>query len=295
MRTVIAGGSGFLGTALTAALRSAGHEVVILTRAPRAAHHVRWDPVDPDAPWAETVRTADVVVNLAGESMTAGRWTPKRKTSLRQSRIIPTHALASVVAAATRPPLFLSGSAVGVYGTDGRDLFNESSPPGGDFLAQLCVDWEAAALAAGAATRVVLLRTGVVLGRNGGALPQLVRPFRFFVGGPIGSGHQPVSWIHLDDWVGLVLFAIGNAGVIGPFNLTAPTPVRNAALAEAIGRALHRPSVIPAPAFLVRLALGEMADAAILRGQLVQPVKALAFEYLFAYPTVDEALSQLLG
>jgi uncharacterized protein (TIGR01777 family) len=295
MHIVIAGGSGFLGRPLTNALRAAGHEINILTRSPHAPEHVQWDPTTSHASWPDVVGRADAVVNLAGEPMNAGRWTPKRKQSLKHSRIVATTALATAIAQAARPPLFLSGSAIGFYGTGRSEALTESAGPGHDFLSGVCVEWEEAARTVEGITRVVLLRTGVVLGRGGGALPELSRPFKLFVGGPIGTGQQAVSWIHLDDWVGMVMWALEHSAVSGALNLTAPSPVTNSVLAQAIGHALHRPALLPAPAFAVRLLVGEMADAAILNGQRIVPAKAQALGYRFAYPGVDDALRQLLG
>lgn len=293
MHTVVAGGSGFLGTALTNALANAGHEVSILTRTPRAANHVHWDPTNPLASWPDVVGRADAVINLAGEPLTARRWTSARKQALRQSRILATQALVTAIRRATNPPIFLSGSAIGFYGTGQHEALHETSAHGTDFLAELCVEWEQTALGAEPLTRVVLLRTGVVLAREGGAYPELVRPFKFFAGGPIGSGRQVVSWIHIDDWVRMTMWALTNTQVAGPLNLTAPNPVTNAELAKAIGHALHRPALVPAPAFAVRLLLGEMADAAILHGQCVIPAKAQSLGYQFLYATIDEALQQI--
>jgi uncharacterized protein (TIGR01777 family) len=295
MHTVIAGGRGFLGRALATALRADGHDVTVLTRTPHARDHVQWDPANTHASWPDLVAHADTVINLAGEPMNARRWTPKRKAMLKQSRVVATEALATVIAQATRPPVFLSGSAIGFYGTARDGALTEAAGPGQDFLASVCVEWEQAARSIESATRVVLLRTGLVLGRGGGALPELSRPFKLYVGGPIGSGHQVVSWIHLDDWVQMVMWALRESTVSGALNLTAPAAVTNADLARALGRTLHRPSLVPAPAFAVRLLLGEMADAAILNGQRVVPAKAQSLGYHFAYNTLDEALRQLLG
>jgi uncharacterized protein (TIGR01777 family) len=295
MHTVIAGGRGFLGQALAAGLRAAGHDVSILTRTPQAPDHVQWDPANTHASWPDVVSRADAIINLAGEPMNSGRWTPKRKQALKQSRLTATRALATVIADASRPPVFLSGSAVGFYGTDRDETLTETAGPGHDFLTSVCVEWEHAAQAIEHATRVVLLRTGVVLGKGGGALPELSRPFKLFVGGPIGSGGQVVSWIHVDDWVGMVMWALSREAVSGALNLTAPAPVTNTELAHALGRALRRPSFLPAPAFVVRLLVGEMADAAILNGQRVIPAKAQALGYRFTYSTVDDALRQLLS
>jgi uncharacterized protein (TIGR01777 family) len=295
MHVVIAGGTGFLGGALTRSLAAAGHQTTVLTRRVSGPGQVEWDPAKPRGAWVEAIGRADAIVNLAGESLTSGRWTPERKQRLRESRIGATSALAAAITATGRPIVFLSASGIGVYGTaDSSVTFTESSPAGSDFLAELCKEWEQAALPPTSVARVVLLRTGVVLGRAGGALPELARPFRFFAGGPIGSGRQTVSWIHLDDWVQMTMWAMTNAAVEGPLNLTAPNPVSNAELARLLGRALHRPSFLRAPAFALRLLLGEMADAAILNGQRVLPAKALALGYRFRYERLDDALESLV-
>lgn len=294
-QVLIAGGSGFLGRALTRSLTAAGDQVTILTRRVSGPSQMLWNPAKPAAEWLDTVRRADVVVNLAGESLTGSRWTPSRKQALRDSRIVATSALARAITAAGRPMVFLSASGIGFYGTADSHAFTEASPAGSDFLADLCKEWERTALQAAPAARVVLLRTGVVLGHGGGALPELMRPFKFFVGGPIGSGRQPVSWIHLDDWLQMATWAMGNAGVDGPLNLTAPEPVNNAEFAQRLGTALRRPSFVPAPAFALRLLLGEMAEAAILRGQRVLPAKAQELGYSFRFPRLETALADLFG
>ena len=293
MRVVIAGGTGFLGRALTRILDADGHHVTVLTRRASGPSQVAWDPAKPGGAWTGTVGQADAVINLAGESITGGRWTPARKQALRDSRISATSALANAIAAAGGRTVFLSASGIGVYGTSERETFTEESPAGSDFLADLCVEWERTAMQAASRARVILLRTGVVLGHGGGALPELARPFKLFAGGPIGSGRQAVSWIHLDDWLQMTKWAMTNAIVQGPLNLTAPEPVTNAELAQALGGALHRPSLLPAPAFALRLLLGEMADAAILNGQRVLPAKALALGYTFRYRRLGEALDAL--
>ncbi len=293
MQVVIAGGSGFLGRALTSSLEAAGHSAKILTRRVSGPSQVFWNPATPSGEWVETVKRADVVVNLAGESLTGARWTPSRKQALRDSRILATGALATAIAAAGRPLVFLSASGIGVYGTADSHAFTEASPTGTDFLADLCKEWERTARQAAPAARVVLLRTGVVLGHGGGALPELMRPFKFFAGGPIGSGRQPVSWIHLDDWLQMAIWAMRTASVDGPLNLTAPEPVTNAEFAHMLGNAMHRPSFVPAPAFAIRLLLGEMAEAAILKGQRVLPGKAQELGYTFRYPWLENALADL--
>jgi hypothetical protein len=288
----IAGGTGLLGAALARALRAAGHAVSILTRTPRTPHDVAWDPDAPGGDWRTVVAGADAVVNLAGESIAGRRWTAARKQAILDSRLRATRALASAIAESTQPPVFVSGSAVGIYGPRGDEPITEDAAPGSDFLAEVCIAWEREANAVAATTRVVLLRTGVVLAREGGALPQMALPFTFFAGGPIGSGRQYVPWIHIDDWVAMTMWAARSKAVSGPLNVTAPNPVRNRELANALGHALHRPSIMPAPVTAIRVALGEMADA-VVNGQRVLPAKAQALGFEFRYPTIDAALRAL--
>jgi uncharacterized protein len=290
MRFAIAGGSGLLGRRLTERLQRDGHTVSVLTRRPRRPGDVAWNPDAAHGPWVRAVGTADAVINLAGESIAGGRWTAARKATLRDSRIRTTRALAAAIRASNpRPRAFLSGSAIGIYGPHGDEPVTEDTTPGSDFLSKLAVAWEQEAMAAAGATRVVLLRTGVVFTREGGALPQMTLPFRLFAGGPVGSGRQQVSWIHIDDWVDMVRWALDASSIRGPINVTAPEPVSNAELARAIGRVLRRPAIIPAPAFALRLALGEMADV-VLNGQRVLPAKALAHGFTFGHPEVEGAL-----
>lgn len=290
MRIVIAGGSGFLGRALSADLLRDGHEVQVLTRRPRGTHDVIWTPDPRPAAWMRVLDGADAVVNLAGETL-GRRWTPEHLRVVRASRIEATRALAEAIGRAERrPPVFLSGSAIGIYGVRGAEPLDEDASPGSDRLARLCVEWEASADAAVPLTRVVLLRTGLVLERQGGALPQLARPFHFFAGGRLGSGRQFYSWIHLGDWVAMVRWAMTTAAVSGPLNLTAPHPVSNAEFARTLGSVLGRPALMPAPAFVLRLMLGEMADALVLGGQRVRPEKALSLGFAFSYETLEAAL-----
>lgn len=290
MRIVIAGGSGLLGRALTVRLQHDGDTVVVLTRRPRRAFDVAWNPDAPSGPWAETIGTADAVINLAGESINGGRWTKARKAALFDSRVRSTRAIARAIQAAGQKPLaFLSGSAIGIYGPRGEEPVTEETPPGSDFLSRLAVEWEREALAVAGLTRVVLLRTGVVLARDGGALPQMALPFRFFAGGPIGSGRQGISWIHIDDWVSMVRWALDRSSVSGPLNVTAPEPVSNAEFARTLGRVLDRPAFMRVPAFAVRLALGEMADV-VVNGQHVMPAKALSLGFRFRHAQLEETL-----
>ena len=287
MKVIIAGGTGFLGSALAASLRLDGHHVLVMTRHPKAHDEVPWtDPSVFDG--------ADAVVNLAGEPLDAGRWTAARKASILETRVKTTETLVKGMSSVAHPPpVFLNGSAVGVYGTHGSEALTEESPPGSDFLASVCIEWEKAAMAAAWMTRVVLLRTGLPLDSSGGALPKLALPFRLFAGGRAGSGDQYWSWIHRDDWTRLVRWAIENTEVKGPLNLTAPSPVTNREFTAALAHALHRPAFAPAPAFAVRLAFGEMADAVILSGQRVLPAKATRNGFEFRYPDLESALRQI--
>jgi uncharacterized protein (TIGR01777 family) len=234
------------------------------------------------------------VINLAGEPLDAGRWNDARKASILETRIEATEAIVKAMSAATRrPPVLLNASAIGVYGTRGAEALTEESAPGSDFLASACIAWEAAAMAAAWMTRVVLLRTGLPLDRSGGALPMLALPFHFFAGGRVGSGDQYWSWIHREDWTRMVRWAIDTAAIKGALNVTAPSPAINREFTQALARALHRPALVPAPAFAVRLMLGEMADALILNGQRVLPARATTNGFEFRYPDLDSALREI--
>ncbi|NUR55438.1 MAG: TIGR01777 family protein [Acidobacteria bacterium] len=309
MKLVVAGGSGFLGAPLCESWAEDGHDVRLLTRAlaPGEARHdsgtgvpgltrVGWRPDASEGMLAAVVDGAAAVINLAGESVAGGRWTPARKRALRDSRILSTRTLVAAMRACSTPPrTFISGSAIGYYGARGHDPLVESSPPGDDFLARLCVDWEAEAQrAAGPSVRVVVLRTGIVLERGGGALQKMMLPFRFFAGGRIGSGGQYVSWIHRIDWMEMVRWLVETPEIAGPVNATAPHPVTNADLAKALGRAMHRPALAPAPGFALRLALGEMAHS-LLTGQRVVPSRALNAGFHFRYPEIEIAFRGIFG
>ncbi len=291
---VLAGGTGLLGTALAAALRTDGRRVVVLTRHPKQAQDVRWSPGERDDSWKSVVDGADAVINLAGVSIAGGRWTTAHKAAILDSRTEATGALVRAITAARQPPrVFISSSAVGYYGARGREPVTESSGPGSDFLGQVGQLWEAAAAGASRHSRVVLFRSGVVLTRHGGALPPLALPFKLFAGGPAGTGQQFISWIHLHDWVEMVKWALGEQPVAGPLNATAPEPVTNEEFARTLGRVLNRPSWLRAPAFALRLALGEMADALILGGQRVVPRVAQERGFVFRYPTLESALREI--
>jgi uncharacterized protein (TIGR01777 family) len=291
LNVMIAGGTGFLGRALTRSLRSSGHRVTVLSRRPTQAGEVGW-PSGGTEP--SPLDGADVVINLAGTSIASGRWSGSRKAAIRQSRVATTRTLVRAIAAAkAKPSVFLSGSAIGYYGCQGDDVLTEDTPPGTDFLAGVCRGWELEAMAAASTTRVVLLRTGLVLARDGGALPMLALPFRLFAGGRTGSGRQYMSWIHRDDWVSMVAWAIATPEVSGPLNLTAPEPVTNDAFARTLGATLHRPVWMPAPAFALRMVLGEMADALMLGGQRVVPRNASQRGFRFEHPALEPALQKL--
>jgi uncharacterized protein (TIGR01777 family) len=290
VRIVIAGGTGLLGTALVRELTRDGVAVTVLTRRPRQPQQVRWDPYGSAATeWAHAIEGADAVVNLVGASINR-RWTPAYKRELWDSRVRATRTLVAAMKSLRHvPPVFVSGSAVGIYGDRGDEAVVEQTPPGSDFLATLAAQWENEALAARPATRVVVVRSGIVLDRYAGALPRMALPFRLFVGGRLGSGDQYISWIHRNDWTGLVRWALANQTVTGPINATTPNPVTNLEFARTLGRVLRRPAIVPAPEFALRLALGEMADV-VLGGQRVLPAKAQSLGFAFKYPALEEAL-----
>lgn len=293
---ILAGGSGFLGQALKTRLQRDGHAVANLSRHPRpdVQEDLPWTPDGTAGAWAAALEGADAVINLAGESIGDQRWTDERKRALRTSRVLATRSLVAAIRRLAQPPtVLLNGSAVGYYGAHGDELVTESTPPGADFLADLCVEWEREAEQASPVTRVVLLRTGLVLHPDGGVLARMLLPFRMGVGGPLGSGTQYMPWIHLDDWVDLAVWLIGNAHARGAYNDTAPAPVSNAEFTRALGRALHRPAFLPVPGFALRMALGEFANS-ILVGQRAIPARAEEAGFHFRYPTIDDAFADLL-
>jgi uncharacterized protein (TIGR01777 family) len=292
MRIVVAGGTGLLGTALAAALRKERHDVTLLTR--HVAHtmgRVTWTPDGGVGPWARTLDGVDAIVNLAGESIAGRRWSAARKRALVDSRLLPTRSLVRAMAALPRAPrTLLNGSAVGIYGPHGDEIVTEDAPPGEDFLGHLASAWEAETEPAAArGSRVVRLRTGLVLTRQNGVLAKMLPPFRSGLGGPLGTGRQYMSWIHLDDWVSLVIWLLYRDDLDGAFNLTAPAPVTNAEYSHTLARVLQRPAVMRVPAFALRLALGELSTA-LLTGQRVVPERALSSGFRFAYPELEDAL-----
>ncbi len=302
MKIVIAGGTGFLGRPLANALGAAGHRTVLLSRGRNGpsgetstARTVAWTPDGSTGAWAAEIDGADAIVNLAGESIAAHRWTTAQKKRILDSRVLATQSLVEAIRRSTRPPAVLvSGSAVGYYGPLGDEIATEDAPAGRDFLAGVVVRWEEEAeRAASDRTRVVRLRTGLVLARDGGALPKMLPPFWFGAGGPVGSGRQYWPWVHRDDWIALARFAIESPSVTGPLNAMAPHPVPNAEFAKALGRAMHRPALMPAPGFALKLLLGEMAEGLLLSGQRAVPAKAERLGFRFAYPRLEAALADL--
>ena len=303
MHVIIAGGTGLIGRALARSLVADGHPVTVLTRRPEARSQglpgevqlVAWDG-QTVGEWAQALEGADGVVNLAGAGLAEQRWTAERKRIIRESRIRAGEALAQAVEQASpRPEVFVQASAVGYYGPCGDEIVTEEHPPGTDFLAQLCVEWEASSARVEAlGLRRPILRTGVVLSREGGALPRMVLPVRLFVGGPLGSGRQYFPWIHIADEVRAIRFLLEQEGASGPYNLTAPNPVTNREFIRLLGRVLGRPTVLPVPALALRLLFGEMATV-LLDGQRAVPQRLLEAGFAFRFTQAEEALRDLLG
>jgi uncharacterized protein len=304
MNIIIAGGRGLLGQALSDRLVADGHRVLVLTRRrtqggtpwSQACGEYGWVPDGAVGSWAEALEGADAVVNLAGESIAGHRWDAARKQAILQSRVRATRSLVLGMAQSTRhPPVLVNSSAQGYYGDRGDEELTEAAAPGDGFMAGVCWEWETEARKAEPRARVVLLRSGLILAAHGGALPRMLLPFKLFAGGPLGSGRQFVSWIHLDDWVEIAAQAITNDHVVGPRNLGSPRPVRNREFAAALGKALRRPSLIPTPAFALHLAVGEMAGPLLLASTRMIPAGALGDGYRFKYEDATAALTALLA
>jgi hypothetical protein len=298
MRAFIAGGTGFVGVNLANRLAERGWQVVVMGQTadrPRGlagpVEVVAGDGRHP-GPWQGRVSGSALVVNLAGATIFS-RWTAETKQLIRESRVLTTRNLADAIDGGGKTTLF-STSAVGYYGFRGDEELDEAAPPGDDFLASVCREWEEAAVSARKkGVRVVTTRFGIVLGRNGGALGQMVPLFRRFVGGPLGSGRQWFSWIHMEDLLGAFSFLLERPEADGPYNLTAPGAVTNRELARALGRALHRPSFLPAPSLAIRLALGEFGNV-LLKGQRAVPRRLSELGYGFRYPGIDQALASVV-
>jgi uncharacterized protein (TIGR01777 family) len=303
MRILVSGSTGFLGTALVETLEVQGHAIARLVRpgtarmnaaGGRAQSDVAWDPVAGqfDAAGAEG---AEALIHLAGASIAEGRWNASRKELLRTSRIDATRHLIGAIAKLQRPPrVIVAASAIGYYGNRGDETLTEASAPGSGFLAPLCREWEAeAARAAEFGARVVNLRFGIILAAHGGALQRMVLPFKLGAGGRLGNGRQWMSWLTLPEVISIIQFALGNSGLAGPVNTVTPNPVRNSEFTAVLARTLHRPALFPAPAFALRLALGEMADALLLVSQRVTPSKLMDSRYSFLQPSLASALAEV--
>ena len=299
MKVFITGGTGFVGKSLTPSLTRAGYEVTILSRAGTASgktlggvSFIEGDPTQKGS-WQAVAKDHDVVINLAGPSIFS-RWTEETKRKMRESRLLATRNVADATKGG-RVRILFSTSAVGYYGFHDDEILTEESPPGSDFLAQLARDWEEEAWKAGeGGRRVVVTRFGIVLGEKGGALGQMIPLFQKYLGGPMGSGKQWFSWIHIEDLTRAFLFLMDHPEISGPVNVTSPNPVQNKTLARALGKAMHRPSFFSAPGFMLKLILGEFGSV-LLEGQRVIPQKLLKGGFQFRYPEIDQALENILG
>ena len=307
MRVTVTGATGLIGPHVIGALQRRGAEVSVLTRDSERARKsfgeaglapveaFDWDLLSEPAP-AQALEGRDAVVHLAGENV-AQRWSASAKQAIRESRVTGTrNLLAGVRAAENAPCTLVSSSAIGYYGARGEEPLDEDAPPGSDFLAEVCVEWEREAEKASSelGMRVVLVRTGVVLDKNGGALEKMLPPFRLGVGGPVAGGRQFISWIHRDDVVGMIVTALGDERWSGAVNATAPEPLSNRDFSRALGRALHRPALLPVPGVALQLLYGEMAEI-VTEGARVVPAKPLVLGYEFVQPQLDEALSSALA
>lgn len=302
MNIVVTGGTGFVGRALCAALSQRSHSVTILTRHIGQVPHqadvqvqsLQWNARDA-GPWEQVFEGADAVINLAGAPIADARWTDSRKQLITDSRVLTTRLLVRALSRrSTKPLTFMSASGIGYYGASDDRRLDEGTTRGQGFLADLCLAWEAEALRAGElGARVVILRTGMVLEQDGGALPKMLLPFRFFAGGPIMPGSQWVSWIHRRDHIGLIQWALTTATVSGPINAVAPEPVTMKTFCEVLGRVIHRPSWLPVPEVALTILLGELGTM-MTTGQRVIPAKAMAGGYQFRYPTLETALQTIL-
>ena len=299
MKILITGGTGFVGTQLTSRLIQDGHEMTILSRSakrsgelPRGISYLHGDPTQKGL-WQEAIKNHDAVINLAGASIFA-KWTEKHKKAIRESRVSTTRNIVEGMPSHPPKPFTLfSTSAVGYYGFCGDEELTEESPHGEDFLARMAVEWEGEALKAkDKGARVVITRFGIVLGEKGGALSQMIPLFKKYIGGPIGSGRQWFSWVHINDLAEAFAFLMKHPEISGPVNLCAPNPVRNKDLAKALGKVLNRPSFMPAPGFLVKLVLGEFGSV-ILEGQRVIPRMLLQNGFVFKYPDIYTALQSI--
>lgn len=302
MQVIITGGSGFIGSRLCAFLAGNGHEVVVLSRNPEKsgprlqglARATYWDGKSEES-WWRLIDSDTAIVNLAGDNIASARWSPVKKDRILNSRLMSGHAVAKAVdRAKEKPACLVQGSAVGYYGDTGPAKIDESAPAGTDFLAQVSTAWENSTLSVEKhGVRRVVIRTGLVLG-NGGALAKMLPMFRLGLGGVVGSGRQVWPWIHIDDQVAAIAWLMGRADAQGPFNFTAPAPATNREFTKALARAVKRPAFFPVPAFMAKIALGEMAEATLLSGQRALPEKLLETGYRFTYTTLDHALKSII-
>src|SRR6266571_480961 len=295
MKILVSGSHGLVGSALMDSLKGDGHELFALVRrAPRSDAEVEWYPERESLALAR-LEGMERVIHLAGASIASGRWTEKKKQRIRDSRVKGTTLLSEALANLSHPPrAFLCASAIGFYGNRGDEVLTEESAPGNDFLAGISKDWETEALRTEEfRTRVVIARFGIILAKNGGALPKMMLPFEFGAGGRVGSGKQWMSWVALEDVIEIIRFALNNRELRGAVNVVAPEPVTNAEFTKQLARAMHRPALFPAPAFALRLALGEMADALLLTSQRVVPGLLTKVGYRFLDPSLGPALKKL--
>lgn len=305
MKVAITGASGFVGTRLVERLHTEGNQVLVLTRNLAATQNIfpassfpnveiiAYTPTQSGS-WQQAIALCDGVVNLAGEPIAEERWTPERKQEILNSRKLGTQKIVEAIAIANpKPKVLVNASAIGYYGTSETATFDETSNPGDDFLAQVCLAWEAEAQkVTQLGVRLVILRLGIVLGK-GGAIAKMITPFKLFAGGPIGSGRQWFSWIHRDDLVNLIIQALTRSDIEGVLNATAPNPVRMTELAETMGQVMNRPSWLPVPSFALEALLGDGAMV-VLEGQQVLPKRTLASGFNYQYPTVKQALGEIL-
>jgi len=297
MKILVSGSHGLVGKTLIKALEIDGHEIYRLVRhAPDSSKEIEWSP-ERYSIAISMIEGFDAVCHLAGESIASGRWSDEKKLKIRESRTKGTKLLSDALANLRHPPkTLISASAIGYYGNRGDEVLTEASAPGGDFLSEVCVEWEKATEhATTMGIRVVNTRFGIILDKEGGALAKMLPPFRMGIGGRIGDGRQWMSWIALDDVVGALKFVLANEALSGPVNFVAPNPVTNAEFTKALGQALSRPTFFPIPAFGVRLAFGEMADALLLSSQKVAPKTLQDAQYQFRYPELRNALQKILG
>ncbi len=302
MHVIITGGSGLIGSALTKSLLADGHRVTILSRSPGRKQHlvpdraavVEWDGKSA-AGWGHGVNEADALVNLAGAGIADSRWSDERKQAIRQSRIQAGQAIMEALRAAERKPrVLIQASAVGYYGPSDSTILTEGARPGHDFLSQVCFDWEGStAAAAELGVRRPVIRTGIVLSTQGGALPKMLLPFQLFIGGPLGSGKQYFPWIHIDDEVNAIRFLIDKEGADGPYNLATPNPPTNAEFSKQLGQAMSRPSLMPVPSPALKLLFGEMSTV-LLDGQRAVPQQLETDGFAFRYPAALPALQDIL-